>query len=100
MIVQGPILSVVVDVLTRAVVAGSGVAGTAALLLFLPAYAIRIVAAVIIVGAVVLTLVLLQSVLVTLFALAVLVALASLPVRVDRPGSVSADGPEAATAER
>jgi len=38
MLFQGPTLAVVVDVLTRTVVAGSGVVGTAALLLFVPVH--------------------------------------------------------------
>lgn len=80
MIFQGPTLTVVVDVLTRAVVAGSGVVGTAALLLFVPVHVLRLLMAVALVGAVALTFVLLQSVLITLFGLAVLVTLASLPV--------------------
>jgi len=77
---QGPTLTVVVDVLTRAVVAGSGVVGTAALLLFVPVHVLRLLIAVVLVGAVALAFVLLQSVLITLFGLAVLVTLASLPV--------------------
>jgi len=77
---QGPTLTVVVDVLTRAVVAGSGVVGTAALLLFVPVHVLRLLIAVVLVGAVALVFVLLQSVLITLFGLAVLVTLASLPV--------------------
>ncbi|QSG16189.1 hypothetical protein [Halapricum desulfuricans] len=68
------------DVLTRAVVAGSGVVGTAALLLFVPVHVLRLLIAVVLVGAVALAFVLLQSVLITLFGLAVLVTLASLPV--------------------
>jgi len=80
MMFQGPTLTVVVDVLTRAVVAGSGVVGTAALLLFVPVHVLRLLIAVVLVGAVALAFVLLQSVLITLFGLAVLVTLASLPV--------------------
>gem|GEM_PF-2777268 len=80
MMFQGPTLTVVVDVLTRAVVAGSGVVGTAALLLFVPVHVLRLLIAVVLVGAVALVFVLLQSVLITLFGLAVLVTLASLPV--------------------
>ncbi len=80
MLFQGPTLTVVVDVLTRTVVAGSGVVGTAALLLFVPVHILRLLIAVVLVGAVALAFVLLQSVLITLFGLAVLVTLASLPV--------------------
>ena len=80
MLFQGPTLAVVVDVLTRTVVAGSGVVGTAALLLFVPVHMLRLLIAVVLVGAVTLAFVLLQSVLITLFGLAVLVTLASLPV--------------------
>ncbi|QSG05069.1 hypothetical protein [Halapricum desulfuricans] len=87
MLVSGPPLSAVVDVLTRAVVAGSGIVGTAALLLFVPVYALRLLTAVLIVGAAVLALMVLQSVLITLFALAGLLALASLPVSVERTTS-------------
>jgi len=79
MLFQGPTL-VIVDVLTRTLVAGSGVVGTAALLLFVPVHALRFLIAVVLVGVVALAFVLLQSVLITLFGLAVLVTLASLPV--------------------